>query len=35
MELFVKIINSFQPLTIPAKNSIFDIWLDSEYASDQ
>ena len=31
MELFAKIVNSFQPVTIFAKSSILDIWLGSEY----
>ena len=32
MERFAKIINGFQPLTIFAKQSILDVWQDSEYA---
>ena len=34
MELFAKIVNSFQRLTIFAKSAIFDIRLRSEYASE-
>ena len=34
VELFVKIVNGFQPLTILSKSSIFDVWLNSEYAFD-
>ena len=30
MKLFVKIINRFQPLTLFAKISFFDVWLCSE-----
>ena len=33
MELFAKITNVFQPLSIFLKSSILDIWLGSEYAS--
>ena len=33
MELFTKISNGFQPLTIFAKSLILDIWQGSEYAS--
>ena len=33
MELFAKIMNSFQPLTILEKRSILDVWQGSEYAS--
>ena len=33
MELFVKIVNDFQPLTILAKSSIFDAWQVSKYSS--
>ena len=31
MEFFVKIVNSFQPLTIFAKSSFLYIWLGSQY----
>ena len=34
MELFAKVVNDFQPLTIFAKSYILDVWLDSEYASE-
>ena len=34
MELFAKIFNSFQPLTIFAKSSILEFRMSSEYASD-
>ena len=33
MELFAKIVNTWKPLTIFAKNSILDIWQGSEYVS--
>ena len=33
MELFAKIVNAFQLLTIFAKSFILDIWLGFEYAS--
>ena len=33
MELYVKIVNGFQPLTISEKNSILKSWLDSLYIS--
>ena len=33
MELFAKIINSFQPLTIILKSFILDVWHGYEYAS--
>ena len=33
MKVFAKIIYSFPPLTI-AKNSILDVWLGPEYASE-
>ena len=33
MEVFAKIVYSFPPLTI-AKNSILDVWLGPEYASE-
>ena len=33
MELFAKIVNGFQLLTIFAKNSISEVCVDSEYAS--
>ena len=33
MGIFVKIINSFQPLTIFPKSSILDIWQGSDNAS--
>ena len=32
MELFAKILNSFQPLTIFVKNTIFDVRQGSKYA---
>ena len=34
MELYAKIGNSFQSLTISAKHPILDVWLDSEYTSE-
>ena len=34
MKLFAKIDHGFQPLTIFLKNSILDVPLDSEYASE-
>ena len=34
MKLCAKKVNSLQPFTIFAKNSIFDVWKCSEYASD-
>ena len=33
VELFAKIVNCFEPITIFAKRSNLDIWLGSEYAS--
>ena len=33
MELFSKIINGFQPLTVLAKSSILDVWQGSECAT--
>ena len=30
----LKIANGFQPLTIFAKSSIFDVWVNSEHASE-
>ena len=33
MELFAKIVNEFQPLTIFEKSSILDVWLGIERAS--
>ena len=33
MEIFVKIIDGWQPLTIFAISTIVDVWKDSEYAS--
>ena len=33
MELFVKLVNGFQPLPISAKSSILDIWHGSEYVN--
>ena len=33
MEIFAKIVNGFQPLTIFAKSSILDVLQGSEYAS--
>ena len=33
--LFVKIVNGWKPLFNLAKSSILDLWLDSEYASEQ
>ena len=33
MMLFMKIVNSWKPLTIFAKSSIVDVWLGSEYTS--
>ena len=33
MELFARIVTSFQPLIIFEKSSILDIWWRSEYAS--
>ena len=33
MEIFAKIVDGFQPLTILAKSSILDVWLGSEYVS--
>ena len=33
MDLFVEIVNSFQPLTILVKNAIFDVFQGSEYVS--
>ena len=35
MELFGKIVDSFQPSTIFVKNSILDIWLGSKCASEK
>ena len=32
-ELFVKIVNSWKPLTVFAKRFILDIWRSSEYAT--
>ena len=32
MELFVKIVNGFEPLPISRKSSILDVWRGSEYA---
>ena len=34
IERFVKIINSFTPLTVFTKRSILDVWYFSEYASE-
>ena len=34
MELFAKILEGFQPLTVFEKNSVLDVWLGSEYASE-
>ena len=31
MELFLKIVNGFQQLTVFAKSSIFDFWVGFEY----
>ena len=33
LELFAKMVNDLQLLTILAKSSILDVWLDFEYAS--
>ena len=33
MEIFVEIVNGFQPLIIFAKTSILDVWQGIEYAS--
>ena len=33
IELFEKVVNGFQPLTIFEKSSILDVWQGSEYAS--
>ena len=33
MEIFAKIVNGLQPLTIFVKNSILDVWPGYEYAS--
>ena len=35
MELYLKIVNVFQPLTIFANSSILDVWQGSEYVSVQ
>ena len=35
VELFVRIVKGFQPLTTLAKISIFNVWLRSEYAFDR
>ena len=32
MEVFIKIVNGFQPFTVFIKSSILDIWLGYEYA---
>ena len=34
MELSAKVINTWKPLTISVKNSIFDVWMGPEYAAD-
>ena len=34
LEIFAKIVNSFQELTFFAESSILVIWLDSEFTSD-
>ena len=34
MELFAQIVKSFQLLTLFVKKSILDVWLDSEYPSE-
>ena len=33
MKIFAEIVDGFQPLTLFAKSSNLDIWLDCEYAS--
>ena len=35
MELFAKIVNGWKPLFIFTKGSILDLWLGSEYTSEQ
>ena len=34
MELYAKIVNDWNPVTIFAKSSYLDVWLFSEHASD-
>ena len=34
IEIFVKMVHGFRPITISAKNSILDVWQGSEYTSD-